>query len=201
MTGAEMTREEAARVLGVPPDAPPAEVDRAYRRLARELHPDRVTGATEDELRAASARFIEVTRAYRRLADSPAEVGDHGRVVVDRPAGAARRPRPVKPFSPWVFGTWAGLLVIGALLSTATGPILMPVDLWGRLALLVAAALTTGLTRRRWAWWATLALLAVSGAAVIASTTVAGLLGLGVMAVACVGLAVQAGLVRFPDQD
>jgi hypothetical protein len=109
-------------------------------------------------------------------------------------------PRPLPRFSWWLFATWALVLLVGAGLSTATGPILAPVDLWGRLGLLVVFALATALTRRRWMWWGTLALLVLSGVAVIASTTVAGLLGLGFMGIASVGLAVQAGLVRFPDQ-
>ncbi|WP_353827401.1 J domain-containing protein [Agromyces sp. SYSU T0242] len=204
MAGAEMTRDEAARVLGVQPDAAASEVDRAYRRLARDLHPDRFVGSSPDEVRAASARFVEVTRAYRLLAESPAGARRRatGPVVVERPpaSGPATPAVVVRPFSPWLFGTWTAVLLLGVVLSTATGPLIAPVDLWGRLALLVAAAVATGLTRRRWAWWATLALLGLSGAAVIASTTVAGLLGLGIMAVGCVGLAVQAGLVRFPDQ-
>ncbi|MGA0830687.1 MAG: DnaJ C-terminal domain-containing protein [Nitriliruptoraceae bacterium] len=48
-------------VLGVAPDAPPEEVKRAYRRLAREHHPD----AGGDE-----ARFKEVAHAYDVLGDA-----------------------------------------------------------------------------------------------------------------------------------
>ncbi len=200
-----MTPDEAARVLGVESDAEQAELDRAYRRLARELHPDRFVGAPVSDLRDASARFIEVARAYRTLSEARAGEGAGadrtGRIVVEHPAAGSPRAVPLRPFSRRLFATWALLLVVGALLSTSTSPVLTPLDLWGRLALLVAAALATGLTRKRWAWWATLALLGLSGIAVVASTTVASLLGLGFMAVASVGIAVQAGLVRFPDQD
>ncbi|BDZ53645.1 J domain-containing protein [Agromyces marinus] len=209
MAEPDLSREDAARLLGIDRDADAAEVDRAYRRLARDLHPDRLSGASADEVRAANARFSEVTRAYHVLASAPAP-GAGRRADTDadtdadgptvRPAGR-RRPRPAPRFSPALFATWTGLLLLGAALSASTGPLLWPFDLWGRLALLVAAAVTTALTRRRWAWWTTLALLAASGVAVIAATTIAGLLGLGAMAIGCVGLAVQAGLVRFPDQD
>ena len=68
------------------------------------------------------------------------------------------------------------------------------------MCLLVAAAIATGLTGRPWVWRATLVLIAVNGIATVLATTIGGLLGLGFMLVASFGLAVQARLVRFPDQ-
>lgn len=53
--------------LELPDGAPPEEVKRAFRRLARELHPDRHPGASEEELRDLERRFAEVNAAYRRL--------------------------------------------------------------------------------------------------------------------------------------
>lgn len=51
-------------VLGVPQDASSEEIRSAYRRLAKETHPDRHGGST-----AAAARFREVTEAYTLLND------------------------------------------------------------------------------------------------------------------------------------
>lgn len=197
-----MTPDEAAAALGVDRDADSAEIDRAYRRLARELHPDRYTGRPADEVRAASDRFIEVTRAHDVLLAAPRRPAPSARIVVERHPADAARPETAyrRPFGWWLFAAWTTLIVVGAILSTATGPLFTPADLWARLALLIAFALATALTGRRWVWRVTLVLLGLSAIAVIASTTVAGLLGLGFMAIACFGLAVQGRLVRFPDQ-
>jgi DnaJ-domain-containing protein 1 len=57
----------AWHVLGVPPGTDIAEVKRAYRRLARSVHPDLHPGVTDDERRALEARFVEITDAYRAV--------------------------------------------------------------------------------------------------------------------------------------
>ena len=52
------------KILGLTQAATPAEVKKAYRKLARKHHPDRNPGDPQ-----AAARFIEIAEAYETLAD------------------------------------------------------------------------------------------------------------------------------------
>ena len=54
-------RPDPHRVLGLPRGASAAEVTRAFRRLAREFHPDVATGTD------AATRFATGCEAYRQL--------------------------------------------------------------------------------------------------------------------------------------
>lgn len=56
-----MTEPTLYEILGVPQDASDAEIKAAYRRRAKETHPDQNAGAADD--------FNEVGRAYRALSD------------------------------------------------------------------------------------------------------------------------------------
>jgi hypothetical protein len=58
---------QAWRVLGIAPGADAIEIKRAFRRRARELHPDLHPHATDAERRDLETRFAEVTAAYRML--------------------------------------------------------------------------------------------------------------------------------------
>lgn len=60
-------RAAAQRLLGVEADADADAIKRAYRRLARALHPDLQPEASFERRRALELRFAEVTAAYEAL--------------------------------------------------------------------------------------------------------------------------------------
>src|ERR1700735_2788532 len=60
-----MATQTPYEVLGVKTDAGPDEIRKAYRKLAKELHPDLNPGKPE-----AEARFKTVTAAYDLLSDA-----------------------------------------------------------------------------------------------------------------------------------
>ena len=56
---------EPYKVLGVHRRAPIGDIRKAYKKLAREWHPDKVSG--EQEKKEAEVKFIEINRAYELL--------------------------------------------------------------------------------------------------------------------------------------
>ncbi|XP_071725124.1 uncharacterized protein [Rutidosis leptorrhynchoides] len=56
-------------VLGVASDASKEEIKRAYRKLAREWHPDRWTNKSPSMLGEANSRFQQIQEAYSVLSD------------------------------------------------------------------------------------------------------------------------------------
>lgn len=60
-----MDYKDYYEILGVSEDADTKEIKKAYRRLAREYHPD----ANRDNREAAEARFKEINEAYEVLGD------------------------------------------------------------------------------------------------------------------------------------
>jgi molecular chaperone DnaJ len=65
MTQREYVEKDYYKVLGVPKDASQAEISKAYRKLARELHPD----VRPDDPKA-EARFKEVSEAHAVLSNA-----------------------------------------------------------------------------------------------------------------------------------
>ena len=80
-------------VLGVPPDASAKEITRAYRRLARELHPDtRTDGGSDDRFKEVAAAYDVLgdeakRREYDELRAAAAARGRHGWHSADAPGG------------------------------------------------------------------------------------------------------------------
>ena len=71
-------------LLEVDRSASPEEIKKAYRRLAREFHPDRNPG---DE--AAEARFKDVAKAYETLSDAERRA-HYDRFGEQRPGGGGQ---------------------------------------------------------------------------------------------------------------
>ena len=64
MSTKDFLEKDYYKALGVAKDASGADIKKAYRKLARELHPDKNPGDAE-----AEARFKEVSEAYDVLSD------------------------------------------------------------------------------------------------------------------------------------
>ncbi|HAN92998.1 MAG TPA: hypothetical protein DCQ33_13095 [Nitrospira sp.] len=78
------------KILGVDPNATPKELKQAYRRLAKQCHPDHHPGDKQKE-----ARFQEISTAYRVLSD-PLQ-----RTEYDRRRAVGNSPKPHdKPWTP-----------------------------------------------------------------------------------------------------
>ena len=67
MRAVDPRRDDARKMLGLDADADLETIKRAYRKLARELHPDLQPDADHDSRRSLERRFAEVTAAYESL--------------------------------------------------------------------------------------------------------------------------------------
>src|SRR6476469_6855408 len=64
MSARDFVEKDYYAALGVPKDASAADIKKAYRKLARDLHPDK-----NPDDKAAEERFKEVSEAYDVLSD------------------------------------------------------------------------------------------------------------------------------------
>ena len=91
-----MDPASAAALLGIDADADRPTISRAYARRARETHPDRLPGATPQQLRVAHERFVQLTLARDALLRGSAGAGQTGSPQADaRPSSP--RSRPAEP--------------------------------------------------------------------------------------------------------
>ena len=67
---ARMSPAEAAALLGVPIDAPLADIQHAFLRAARQVHPDVLPDASDPEREDAATRFDELSQAREVLFES-----------------------------------------------------------------------------------------------------------------------------------
>jgi molecular chaperone DnaJ len=106
------TGRDYYEVLGVPRTAPESDIKRAFRRLARELHPDVSTEPDADE------RFKEIVEAYEVLSKSET------RQLYDRFGHAGLRSGGFRP-TPFDFGSLADIFSAffgDDAFGVATGP-------------------------------------------------------------------------------
>jgi DnaJ-class molecular chaperone len=87
-----MAAESPYEVLGVKPDAKPEAIRKAYRKLAKEFHPDLNPGKP-----AAEARFKTISAAYDLLSD-PEKRARYDRGEIDE-TGAERPRAQYRPFA------------------------------------------------------------------------------------------------------
>ena len=60
-------KDDPYEVLGLSSDASDGEVERAYRRLIAQYHPDRLTGVAPELRQQAEDRAGEINAAYERI--------------------------------------------------------------------------------------------------------------------------------------
>nr|CAD1830472.1 unnamed protein product [Ananas comosus var. bracteatus] len=77
-------------VLGVPAFAAARDIKAAYRRLARERHPDVAAAAAEQNGGGSAEEFIRIHAAYATLSD-PNKRAEYDRDVMQQRAGGCRQ--------------------------------------------------------------------------------------------------------------
>ncbi len=99
-----MNTAECYRLLGLNPEAGLDEIKTAYRRLARQYHPDANSGDRPKSIASqhqAQEKFVEITRAYKFLLDvvQPPSASPASLAAPTQPSQKAQRPRQRSPES------------------------------------------------------------------------------------------------------
>ena len=93
MSTKDFIEKDYYKVLGVPKDATEAEIKKAYRKLARENHPDANKGNAK-----AEERFKEISEAYDVLSDTTRRAEyDEARSLFGAGGGRFRQPGSAGP--------------------------------------------------------------------------------------------------------
>jgi len=116
-------------ILGVPRDASPAAIKRAYRRLAKKFHPD--LGATAEQFRELQAAYETLTDAERRRRYDESLGEERPRDLFEplswsfvRSPAAGDLRRPVRP------GSLSGEILLTAREAAAGGVLPLDVPLY-----------------------------------------------------------------------
>jgi hypothetical protein len=179
-----MTPAEAAAILRVRLDATPVEVESAFRRRARNSHPDRLSGGSPAEIASATREFARVVEAHEVMA----------RFAVVHPISPVPLPEPpqqvAQSSSAFIVTGWSIILVVASLVSYFGG--VLPhnaFDLLLRLLPLTTVAIAYAVTGRHWLFVATLAFTGASAALTLVLPSFGSLLALLFLLVPVVGLA------------
>jgi DnaJ domain len=167
----------AASLLGVPLDASRADIERAFRRRARQEHPD-VAGETTEFAAVTQARDV-LLRAQARQAPSAEPQGARHRV-----ASAPRRGFELHPVA---LASLSGLLILGCVVEgiASTSPY-APIEPVLRSLFLVGSVVGYAVTRRRVFGVASAIAIVLTAAATIAWISFGALLGGAIMVPAVV---------------
>ena len=87
-------------LLKISPEASPAQVKKAFRRLAKQVHPDANPGGTPQEKEALRRRFIQLAQAYDVLSDPGRRAQYRRQWEARRGKAAGENPRSQRPERP-----------------------------------------------------------------------------------------------------
>lgn len=177
-------------MLGVSVDATPTEIERAFKQRARVSHPDRFTGASPAESRAAAAEFIRVTEARNLLLRLTAERGSTARVITEPliyTSPPAARGVPRRSGATLI---WTSLLLVASVFCFIGGT--LPLSPWNLLLLvpLDVCAIAYARTSRQRALVGTLVFGAINAAVAVTIASFGSLVALQILLAPVIALVV-----------